>query len=88
MDREARNRIQSATQSVRTLLENEFSEQLEGLFDIGLDGAIAEVPGGHLDDAQRVLRASWPLPSSMKGRVESRRQKPLGRTSARLRSPP
>ena len=57
MDREARNRIQRATQSVRNLLETEFAEQLEGLFDIGLDGTSAEVPGGHLDSSQRVLRA-------------------------------
>ena len=57
MDREARNRIQRATQAVRTLLETEFAEQLEGVFDIGLDGAIAEIPGDHLDGSQRVLRA-------------------------------
>ena len=57
MDREARNRIQRATQSVRALLETEFAEQLEGLYDIGLDGTIAEIPGGHLDGSQRVLRA-------------------------------
>ena len=57
MDREARNRIQRVTQAVRNLLESEFAEQLEGVFDIGLDGAIAEGPGDHLDGSQRVLRA-------------------------------
>lgn len=57
MEKEARNSIQRATQSVRVLLETEFAEQMEGLFDIGLDGTIAEDPGGHLDGSQRVLRA-------------------------------
>ena len=56
MDKENRTRIQRATQSVRTLLETEFSEQLEGLFDIGLNGTIANVPGDHLDGPQCVLR--------------------------------
>ena len=57
MDKETRNRIQRATQAARALLEHEYAEQLEGVFDIRLDGAIAEEPGEHLDDAQRVLRA-------------------------------
>ena len=57
MDKEVRNRIQRATQSVRSLLETEFAEQLEGLFDIGLNGTIANAPGDHLDGPQRVLRA-------------------------------
>ena len=57
MDKEVRNRIQRATQSIRTLLETEFAEQLEGLFDIGLNGTVAEVAGDHLDGSQCVLRA-------------------------------
>ena len=57
MDKEIRNHIQRATQGVRTLLESEYAEQLEGLFDIRLNGAIADLPGEHLDGAQRVLRA-------------------------------
>ena len=56
MDKESRNRIQRATQSVRTLLENEYAEQLEGLFDIRLSGTIADKPGEHLNASQRVLR--------------------------------
>jgi len=56
VDKEVRNRIQKATQAVRALLEQEFGEQLEGVFDIQLDGTIADEPGSHLDAAQRVVR--------------------------------
>ena len=56
MDRETRNRIQRATQAARELLEHEYAEQLEGVFDIRLDGTIAAEPGEHLDAAQLVLR--------------------------------
>ena len=56
MDRETRNRIQRATQAARELLEREYSGQLEGVFDIRLDGTIAAEPGEHLDAALRVLR--------------------------------
>jgi hypothetical protein len=56
MDRETRNRIQRATQAARELLEHEYAEQLEGVFDIHLDGTIAAEPGEHLDAPQRVLR--------------------------------
>jgi hypothetical protein len=56
MDKETRNRIQRATQAARTLLEQEYAEQLEGVFDIRLDGAIAKEPGEHLAATQRVQR--------------------------------
>ena len=56
MDREIRNRIQRATQAARELLQHEYAEQLEGLFDVRLDGTIMAEPGGHLDAAQRVVR--------------------------------
>jgi hypothetical protein len=56
MDKDTRNRIQRATQDARVLLEHEFAEQLEGVFDICLDGTIATAPGIHLDAGQRVLR--------------------------------
>ena len=56
MDKETRNRIQRATQTARELLEHEYAEQLEGVFDIRLDGTVASTPGEHLDAAQRVLR--------------------------------
>ena len=57
MDRETRNSIQHATQAARQLLELEYAEQLEGVFDIRLDGTIAAEPGDHLDATQRALRA-------------------------------
>lgn len=56
MDKDTRNRIQRATQAARALLEQEYAEQLEGEFDIRLDGDIAAAPGEHLDAEQRVLR--------------------------------
>jgi len=56
MDKETRNRIQRATQAARALLEREYGEQLDGVYDIRLDGTIASEPGSHLDAEQRVLR--------------------------------
>jgi hypothetical protein len=56
MDKPTRNLIQKATQDARRLLEVEYQEQLEGTFDIHLNGAIASSPGSHLDDAQRLVR--------------------------------
>ena len=56
MDKPTRNLIQKTTQDARHLLETEFSRQLEGVFDILSDGAIAPEPGGHLDPAQKVVR--------------------------------
>lgn len=56
MDKETRNRIQRATQGARTLLEREYAEQLEGTFDVRLDGTITAEPGAHLDAEQCVLR--------------------------------
>ncbi len=56
MDKETRNRIQRAAQDTRALLEREYAEQLEGIFDIRPDGTIATQPGSHLDAEQRVLR--------------------------------
>ena len=56
MDKSTRNLIQKATQDARRLLETEFSEQLEGIFDILPDGHIAERPGDHLDPHRRIVR--------------------------------
>jgi 23S rRNA G2445 N2-methylase RlmL len=56
VDKNTRNSIQRATQAGRALLERNFSEQLEGTFDILLDGAISEQPGSHLSDHQKVVR--------------------------------
>jgi hypothetical protein len=56
MDKDTRNAIQRATQSARALLEREVGQQLEGTYDIRLDGTIAAEPGAHLDEAQRLTR--------------------------------
>ncbi|MBV9496260.1 MAG: SAM-dependent methyltransferase [Acidobacteria bacterium] len=56
MEKETRNRIQNATQAVRRLLEQEYSEQLEGTFAILRNGTIAADAGGQLTDAQRLVR--------------------------------
>jgi|GEM_PF-4987604 len=56
MDRQTRNLIQKATQDARHLLESEFAEQLEGIFDIFSDGHIASSPGEHLNAEQCIIR--------------------------------
>ena len=56
MDSSTRSHIQRATQATRGLLEDAFREQLEGTYDILLDGTIAEQPGSHLSDRQIVIR--------------------------------
>lgn len=56
MDKDTRNRIQRATQAARGLLEQDFEDQLSGVFDIRPDGTIAAEPGSHLDPAQRIVR--------------------------------
>lgn len=55
MEKETRNRIQSATQAIRRLLEIEYTEQLEGTFDVLRSGKIGE-SAGHLHDEQKVVR--------------------------------
>lgn len=56
MEKETRNALQRATQSARRLLEKEFREQLEGIYDILPDGTILSEPGVHLDERQRLAR--------------------------------
>ena len=57
MDKEARNLIQRATQDARRLLEHEYAEQLEALYDVLPDsGHIGAVPGAHLDAEGRFIR--------------------------------
>lgn len=55
MEKETRQRLERLTQHVRRLLEQEFLEQLEGRFDILMDGRIALAPGGHLSLRERVI---------------------------------
>ena len=56
MDKDTRNAIQRATQNARALLEREVGQQLEGVYDIRLEGTIPADPGAHLDEAQRLTR--------------------------------
>ncbi len=56
MDKSTRNNIQRATPRARKLLQDAYREQLEGTFDILLDGTAAPHPGTHLSAAQRVTR--------------------------------
>lgn len=56
MDKETRNLIFNTTQAIRRLLEEEFSLQLEGTFDVHPDGRIAEKPGPQLTPAERLVR--------------------------------
>ena len=56
MDSSTRNHIQRATQAARGLLEDAFREQLEGTYDILLDGTIAKQAGSHLPGRQKVTR--------------------------------
>jgi len=56
MEKETRSAIESATQKARRLLEADFQEQLDGVFDVRIDGRVADQPGSHLDAGQRRLR--------------------------------
>lgn len=56
MEKETRNAIQTATQQARRLLEADFAEQLEGVFDIMVDGRVAVAGGTHLTRRQNLRR--------------------------------
>ena len=56
MEKETRNAIQAATQKARRLLEADFAEQLEGVFDIMLDGRVGVTGGTHLTGRQNLRR--------------------------------
>lgn len=57
MDKETRNLVQRATQEARRLLEREYAEQLEALYDVLPDsGHIGTEPGPHLDAQGRFVR--------------------------------
>ncbi len=56
MEKEQRNAIGSAAQQIRKLLEREYAEQLDGVFDVRPSGDIAAEPGAHLGPQQRVVR--------------------------------
>src|SRR6185312_8193212 len=56
MDKEIRNAIERATQRVRKILTEDFSEQLDGVYDVRPDGRIAEAGGAHLTGRQHLIR--------------------------------
>jgi hypothetical protein len=56
MEKETRGAIERATQQARRLLEAEYAEQLEGTYDVLLNGKLPASPGPHLDDRQRLER--------------------------------
>ena len=55
MDKTTRNSIQRATEAARRLLEQELREQLEGEYDILLNGSVGMAPGAHLSPGQRIV---------------------------------
>jgi len=57
MDKETRSAIERATQRARRLLEEDFTEQLQGDYDVMLDGRVGETAGAHLLGRQKALRA-------------------------------
>lgn len=56
MDKEIRNGIERATQRARKLLRDDFAFQLNGTFDVLLDGSISPTAGSHLSPRQTVQR--------------------------------
>lgn len=56
MDKATRNAIERATQQARKLLEEDFSSQLEGTFDVLRGGVIAPEGGAHLTARQQFQR--------------------------------
>lgn len=52
MDKDKRNAIERATQRARKLLEEDFTSQLEGTFDVLRSGAVASKAGPHLTPRQ------------------------------------
>src|SRR5437867_1721454 len=57
MEKDTRNRLQTATRSARALLEQDLGEQLEGVYDVRLNGLIAAEPGTHLRPDERLIRS-------------------------------
>lgn len=56
MDRSTRNAIEKATQRARRLLEDDFTSQLEGTYDVLRSGAVPQQGGPHLSAKERLLR--------------------------------
>lgn len=56
MDRSLRNALLNATQALRRILEDDFTEQLEGTFDLRPKGSFSPEPPSQLDAENRRLR--------------------------------
>src|SRR5208282_2449840 len=56
MDKSTRNAIERATQQARKLLDDDFSSQLEGTFDVLRSGVIDSKGGAHLSALQQSQR--------------------------------
>jgi hypothetical protein len=56
VDKATRNTIERATQQARKLVDEDFSSQLEGTFDVLRSGAIAAKGGAHLSARQQAQR--------------------------------
>jgi hypothetical protein len=56
MLKDTRNLLFNTTQAFRRLLEEEFSLQLEGTFDVHADGRVAEQPGSQLSASEQLVR--------------------------------
>ena len=56
MDNSTRNAIERATQQARKLLDDDFSSQLEGTFDVLRSGVIVPIGGVHLSARQQFQR--------------------------------
>lgn len=56
MDKSTRNAIERATQQARKLLDDDFSSQLEGTFDVLRSGVVAPRGGVHLSARQQFQR--------------------------------
>jgi hypothetical protein len=55
VEKEQRQKLERLTQAARRLLGQEFREQLEGRYDVLLDGKIGLAPGAHLSEQERVV---------------------------------
>jgi hypothetical protein len=56
MDKATRNAIERATQQARKLIDDDFSSQLEGTFDVLRSGVIPPKGGAHLSVRQQFQR--------------------------------
>jgi hypothetical protein len=57
VEKQLRTAIGNAAQTIRRALEEEYTEQLDGVYDIQASGEIAPESGAHLSARQRVVRS-------------------------------